>query len=735
MRRKTCQYALLSALLVVGMFSPILGFAEKGCVCFDPPDDPCIAQALTLTSIEFPHQVLRDGEYVDSCYHSALYEPFEDSEVWVIIQVEPGGDCYECAQTYVLYRPRLDVKSAEGFEFAVNDPGFTASNVVFSMTECSPLTPYKVTAAIIEEDQSYMDVLKRLARIVPLRGLAVLDRTGSHGEEAAEEKGWSMRIEAPILQNIYHAIVYDAYQGNKPEDEWERNSNDIVLGIASWSVHGLNVVGLVKSPRLPKETGKICLCTRASSEEVSGGSGCSREDAARETQAEAFQKTVTLNNSPEAPHPPPLQQIINNSPSGFHYYGPGSANLPKNSVGMEVTKRTIVKTGPNNSTVILKLAVVVIRFEDYSDYVYWGDVEECSDQEGNITSGTYDRGDGASRIGSKRSRSRSDFWKADILQTHRYVWGSSVGSPLALSEIIDLSTADGPSVDEIVITTGAGGTLDLTGLGPASSLFGTSGSVKPSLVANDAITIYADDILLDPGDSLSDLMSPVPTVKPGIDGFHLILPEGVGVLTGEDILPIGVMSWSSSPQTVSLSWQDSRGWVAPGTMPVYLPAGGMTVVNLLIHVPEGADLISSSSMLTFTGISQSLGSTESICELIASTSVDADDVLAQPTEEAPAEPAVVEEPAEPGIPEEILACTEDLGEASGTDYKNSGLRRYKVSPSKRLKFFKDEIDAYLDCNKLGPCARTVKAWLQQASLELQKELAEIFYTAFQKANR
>ncbi len=735
MRRKTCQYALLSAFLVVRILFSVLGFAEESCACYDQPDDPCIAQALTLTSIEFPHQVLRDGEYVDSCFHDALYEFGENSEVWVIIQVDPGGNCYECAQTYILYRPRLNVKSGEDFEFAVNDPGFTASNVVFSMSECSPRTPYKVTAAIIEEDQNYTDVLKRLAKIVPLRGFAVLNTTGSRKKETAEEKGWSIRIEAPILQNIYHAIVYDAYQGNKPEDEWERNSNDIVLRITSWPVHGLDFVGLRKSPRLPKETGEIRLRTSASSEEVSGDFGCSREAAARETQAEAFHKTATMNNSPGAPHPPPLQQIINNSPSGFHCYGPGSANLPKNSVGMEVTKRTIVNAGPNNSIVILKLATVVIRFKDYSDYVYWNDVEECIDQEGNITSGTYDRGDGASRIGSKRSRSRSDFWKADILQTHRYVWGSSVGSPLALSEIIDLSTADGPSVDEIVITTGAGGTLDLTGLGPVSSLFGTSGSVKPSLVANDAITIYADDILLDPGDSLSDLMSPVPTVKPGIDGFHLILPEGVGVLTGEDILPIGVMSWASSPQTVSLSWQDSRGWVAPGTMPVYLPSGGMTFVNLLVHVPEGADLVSSSSMLTFTGISQSLGSTESICELIASTSVDADDVLAQPTEEASAEPAVAEEPPEPGIPEEILTCTEDLGEASGTDYKNSGFRRHKVSPSKRLKFFKDEIDAYLDCNKLGPCARTVKTWLQQASLELQKELAEIFYTAFQKANR
>jgi len=744
MSRDTCQYALLTALIVVGMFSPILGAAEESCACYDQPDDPCIAQALTLTSIEFPHQVLRDGEYVDSCFHDALYEFGENSEVWVIIQVDPGGRCYKCAQTYILYRPRLDVKSGEDFEFTVNDPEFTASNVVFSMAECAPRTPYTVTAAIIEEDQDYMDVLKRLAKVVPIRGFSVLNTTGSRKEEAAETTGWSIRIEAPILRNIVNAIAYDTHDSRTPEDEWEQNNNDIVLKTTKWTIGSLELGGLGYSYRTPEKNGKLTLNIRASSEEVSGGYGCSREDAARETQAEALLKKTQLNNSPNAPHPSTVREIVNNTPAGYHESPAGSPNLPPGAVRMSVLKSATRTTGANGASVF-KAVSVAIRFQDGSDYFYQDSVKDWTSSGGESSSGSYHRADGASRNGSERSKSRKDDWDVSKRWTQHYVWGSSADEPLRVWEIFDPSDRPDLEVDELVITTGAGGTLDLTGLGPAGSLFGTSGSVEAPLVANDAIAIHADNVLLDAGRTLSDMGSNPPRVHPGVDGFRLILPEGVGVLIGENVLPIGVMSWSSVPQTMSLSWEDSKGWVAPGTMPVHLPAGGMTFVNLLIDVPEGADLVSSSSMLTFIAIQQALGSAEGICELIASTSVDADDVLSQPadrtpaepaaTEETPAEPAVAEETPEPDIPEEILACTEDLGEASGADYKRSGSRRYRVFASKRLSFFKGEIDAYWKCTKFGPCARKVKAWLNQSPLALQTELAEAFWTAFEEANR
>ena len=733
MHRTICQYALLAGLLVAGVISPVMGVAEESCACYDQPDNPCITQELTLASIEFPYQVLRDGEYVRSCYHKALYEAMEKSEVWVIIEVKPGGRCHNCTQTYLLYRPRLDVPSGEDFEFALNDPGFTASDVVFSMAECSPLTPYKVTVAIIEEDQSYTDVIEKLARIVPPRGFAVLNATGSRKEEAAEEAGWSVRIEAPMLEILYHAIVYDAYDKNKPEEEWDKE-NEIVLEISSWYVHSLDFVGLKKSPGLPEETGEIRLRMNASSEELSGGYGCSREDADREMQAETLLKKTQLSNSPNAPHPPTVREIISNAPSGYHEYPAGSSNLPPGAVRMAVSKRTVSTTGASGTSVF-KAVLVAIRFQDGSIYVYDDSVKEWTSPDGKSSSGSYHRADGAFRTGSERSKSRKDAWDVSKRWTQHYVWGSSADAPLRLWEIIAPSNQPDCEVNELVITTGAGGTLDLTGSESMSGLFGTSGDGMPALTADDSITIYADDVLLDPRRTLSGMATIPPIIHPGSDGFHLILPEGVGVLTCEDVLPIGVMSWASSPQTVSLTWEDSRGWVAPGTMAVYLPAGGMTFVNLLIHAPEGADLVSSSSMLTLTAISQSLGSTEGICELIAATSVDADDVLAQPAEEAPAGPAVAEETPEPDIPEEILACTEDLGEASGIDYRNSGFLRYTVSVAKRLGFFKDEVDAYLKCTKLGPCARKVKAWLNQAPLELQKELAEVFWAAFEEANR
>ncbi|MBU0595906.1 hypothetical protein KJ567_04400, partial [Candidatus Bipolaricaulota bacterium] len=90
---------------------------------------------------------------------------------------------------------------------------------------------------------------------------------------------------------------------------------------------------------------------------------------------------------------------------------------------------------------------------------------------------------------------------------------------------------------------------------------------------------------------------------------------------------------------------------------------------------------------------------------------------------------------EPAIPDDTRSCAEDLGEASGSDYKASGYRGYRVPPSQHLDFFRDEIDAYITCSKLGPCARALKAWLSQAPRELQKQLAEIFWEAFEEANR
>jgi hypothetical protein len=90
---------------------------------------------------------------------------------------------------------------------------------------------------------------------------------------------------------------------------------------------------------------------------------------------------------------------------------------------------------------------------------------------------------------------------------------------------------------------------------------------------------------------------------------------------------------------------------------------------------------------------------------------------------------------EPAIPDDTRSCAEDLGEASGSDYKASGYSRYRVPVSQHLDFFRDEIDAYLGCSKLGPCAQALKIWLIQAPLDLQTELAEVFWEAFQEANR
>jgi hypothetical protein len=87
------------------------------------------------------------------------------------------------------------------------------------------------------------------------------------------------------------------------------------------------------------------------------------------------------------------------------------------------------------------------------------------------------------------------------------------------------------------------------------------------------------------------------------------------------------------------------------------------------------------------------------------------------------------------ISTETRNCATKLGTASGTDYKKSGYRRYDVPSSQRVSFFEDEIDAYVDCPELGPCARALKTWLATATVELKRELAGIFWETFQAANR
>ncbi|MCK4394841.1 hypothetical protein KAX17_18230, partial [Candidatus Bipolaricaulota bacterium] len=134
---------------------------------------------------------------------------------------------------------------------------------------------------------------------------------------------------------------------------------------------------------------------------------------------------------------------------------------------------------------------------------------------------------------------------------------------------------------------------------------------------------------------------------------------------------------------------------------------GFTQINELgtIETPNSVDQHANATSERFAPI-------ENTCELIATAPAAAE---APPTETTP-EVTTTEEPEtpEPGIPEEILACTEELGKASGTDYKNSGFRRYRVSQAKRISFFKDEIDAYLKCSKLGSCARTLTGRLGAA---------------------
>jgi len=111
---------------------------------------------------------------------------------------------------------------------------------------------------------------------------------------------------------------------------------------------------------------------------------------------------------------------------------------------------------------------------------------------------------------------------------------------------------------------------------------------------------------------------------------------------------------------------------------------GFTQINELgtIETPNSVDQHANATSERFAPI-------ENTCELIATAPAAAE---APPTETTP-EVTTTEEPEtpEPGIPEEILACTEELGKASGTDTTRTadsagtGCHRQNVLASSKTK--------------------------------------------------
>jgi len=675
----------------MGVLSASLSAFGADCNCHDDPDDPCVRQSLELDSLYFPYWDDETDEQM--VFHERMQA---GDSCWVLIEVVPGACSGQCAQIYVLYVPDLEVED-EGFTLTPGAGGREASKTVFSMVECSPASSLFIRIAVIVQDGDYDDAMESLGPpwLEPHRRF---EEEGERSAWVAEDKGWSLRIERGPdnhLDWLYSLLLA------------EDDDNVSVIGI--WGLSASNTGGLWTQDRVSATgPGYMRAWFRQVSEEVAADLACSKEEAAKPTRAETHMESKTLDTA---------GQVTAGAPPGFSVKPAGAAGVPAHATKMSTSVSGTSRALTGGGTARTAQRVVVIEFDDDSIYVYWEFLKVETDADGRLVGWTRDRGDGASRAGSSRSKVRGELTDARL---KRYsAWGGSANTPFVISAPPAVPEAQDGPFEVIELTTPAGATLDLSALRSTGGFAGVA--AQPALVAEESIILHTDELRLAPGASTSTLMTPQPRIHPGVTELRLLAPEAVPVLVGGNTLLLPVANLSSSSAFATVAWDDPRGWSGAGSMTLDLGPGELGYAEIPVRVPETAGGIGTASGLVVTADADGLPSVSVEVLLILSDSLEA--------------PELVVAPAEEGIPGEIIACAEQIGAASGTDYKNSGMRRYRVPEGQRLGFFLDELAAYRGCPVLGDCVDAVEAWLADAGSEDQIELAGIFWDAFQAANR
>lgn len=132
---------------------------------------------------------------------------------------------------------------------------------------------------------------------------------------------------------------------------------------------------------------------------------------------------------------------------------------------------------------------------------------------------------------------------------------------------------------------GPGGVLNLQGLAPGN----------PHFRAGQGITLCADEIALDAGVSLSELMDPAPVLCPGRRLAVLSVPPAVNqtVAPGDSItLLLEVMNVGNSEGLAKVHLGDSAGWLAggPQSQVQTLQPGETITLSVTLVVPESPDV-------------------------------------------------------------------------------------------------------------------------------------------------
>jgi len=666
-----------------------LAAAAGECRCHDAPDAPCVRHWITLENIEVPYEDWHEGGYEESEFHDAIQDGSGDEEIWVMIEVVPSSCSSACGQIYVLYAPEQKVEDGD-FTLIPGSGENEGSNVVFSMIECTPRSEYTIHIAIIEQDGSYDDAMELLSPW--LQGHQDYDETGDPSGDDAEEHGWSLRFGRASDDHFAHIC-----NGLLAES----GDNDEVTGIRTLRAPGTGTTGPVTSTFYTNGPGAMQVTIQAHAEEIACDLACTAEEAARPTLAEQRMEEDTLEAAATA---------ASTIPSGFTSKPAGAPGVPPRATGMTSKATSVTRATSSGGAVWFRHRTVVIRYEDDSIYVFWEELKVETDEDGRLVGWTRNRGDGASRAGSARSTSRGELTDARL---RRYAgWGGSGSAPFTVSSPpVAPDPQDGPFAT-IEFASPAGATLDLSAL----SLDEGTG-----LLADGTIVLCADHLDLGDGRTLSHVASRHPEIHPGMEELRVLAPEAIPVLGAEDRLLVPVVNLSGTAVEVCVAWEDDRGWAAPSTVSLALGAGETGVVEVPLLVPGPMHAEGSVSTLRVVASACGLPTVSSQTLLVPSDTLDAPEL------------AIV--PAEEGLSEEIVNCTERIGEASGADYKASGFRRYRVPSSQLRSFFLDELEAYSGCPTLGECVTAVQAWVEEASAEDLAELVAIFWAAFQAANR
>ncbi|MBN1511427.1 MAG: hypothetical protein JXB13_05385 [Phycisphaerae bacterium] len=719
-KRLDAILALGTVLLLLNALSPVAA-ASSECRCHDAPDAPCIRQWLELVSIEFPYEVWTGNRWEESVFHDRLDEA-GDSELWVLIQVVPLGPCRsDCQQIYVWYAPNLDVA---GRDFALRPSG--VDDVVFSMLECDPRHDCQIRIALIEEDESYADAMTRALFWVP-RSM-MMSEQGARNPWTLGAAGWSLRAEAATdnaIDLVFAKLMQDT-------------SNDNIIGIRAVDCP-VFAGGLSTTRRIENTTGPgwVDVTFRRFAEEIPCDLACSPQQAAAPTQAEQHLKAQTLEDA---------ARTAAAAPAGHHVAASGVVGVPANAVSRSTLVSSTSHTSLGGTVSRFVRRLIVIRFEDDSVYVYLEEEKTARDASGGIVSRTRSRGDGASRAGAERSSVRGELVDASLRGATYRGWGSLGQTPYIVAAPPPLASfAPGLGrlmYDEIEWTVPAGEGLDLTGAVGASAAeavnpLAVALGVAAGIAADQSITLHADTLILPDGVSLEQTMTPAPQQLPGVDEILIpTLPEA-GISVGEGSLAIPLVCLSGDPQEMTAVWADERGWTAPGSQVLTLGAGEMGWLDVPYWIDADAARVGEGSRFTLDVTSDKLGTQTMTIDLLLGAPTEPGDAGPPETVAAPSV-ADSETPAdnrEAGIPREVIDCVEQIGTASGTDYKNSGLRNYRVPVSQRVSFFEDELEVYDGCPVQGACVEIVLDFMAIADASEKSELAAIFWDAFHAANR